>query len=402
MKLLGKKILIGVTGSIAAYKTAELVRLLVKEGADIQVIMTRSAHDFVTPLTLATLSKNPVLTDFSDPLSGSWNNHVALGLWADAYIIAPLSANSLGKLASGYCENLLSAVYLSARCPVFLAPAMDLDMFAHPLVQENLSRLAKSGNTILGPESGELASGLKGEGRMSEPDAICASIIKVLQSAPELNGKKILVTAGPTREQIDPVRFISNNSSGKMGTAIAVEMAARGALVTLITGPGVKLPLNPAIICVPVISAEDMYLACKQYFSDSDVTIMCAAVADYRPAEISTSKIKKTGAVTELPLTPTRDILSELGTLKSPDQLLVGFALETDNELENAKEKLQRKNLDLIILNSMKDIGAGFEKDTNKITIIEKNNVVTNFELKSKKEVASDIADKIISCIRTR
>ncbi len=400
MKLLGKKILIGVTGSIAAYKTAELVRLFVKEGAEIQVVMTRSAHDFVTPLTLATLSKNPVLTDFSDPDTGTWNNHVDLGLWADAYIIAPLSANSLGKLASGYCENLLSAVYLSSRCPVFLAPAMDLDMFAHPLVQENLDRLARAGNIIIGPESGELASGLKGEGRMSAPDEICNYICKILQSASELQGKNILVTAGPTREQIDPVRFISNNSSGKMGVAIAVEMAVRGAIVTLVAGPGVKLPLNRSVTCVPVVSAEDMYKACMQYFSDSDVTIMAAAVADYRPVETSDSKIKKTGLVSALSLEPTKDILAELGTLKASHQILVGFALETDNELENAKGKLHRKNLDMIILNSMKDTGAGFEKDTNKITIIEKNNVITPFELKSKKEVASDIADKIISCIR--
>ena len=402
MKLLGKKILIGVTGSIAAYKTAEIIRILIKEGAEIQVIMTRSAHDFVTPLTLATLSKNPVLTDFSDPFSGSWNNHVELGLWADAFLIAPLSANSLSKLAAGYCENLLSAVYLSARCPVYLAPAMDLDMYAHSLIQENLGKLATSGNLIIGPESGELASGLKGEGRMTEPNEICSYIIKVLRPEPVLAGKKVVVTAGPTREPIDPVRFISNNSSGKMGVAIAVEMAARGAQVTLIAGPGVKLPVNQSITCISVNSADDMYHACKQYFPSSFVTIMAAAVADYKPLNLATSKLKKSNTELNILLEPTRDILAELGQLKTSGQFLVGFALETDNELENAEGKLDRKNLDMIVLNSLKDTGAGFETDTNKITIIEKNKVATVFDLKSKKEVASDITDKIISCIRLR
>jgi len=402
MKLLGKKILIGVTGSIAAYKTAEIIRIFIKEGAEIQVIMTRASHDFVTPLTLATLSKRPVFTEFSDPESGSWNNHVDLGMWADVFLIAPLSANSLSKLASGYCENLLSAVYLSARCPVFLAPAMDLDMFAHTLIKENLRKLAQDGNIIIGPESGELASGLTGEGRMTQPEDICAYIIKVLNPEPELLGKNVLITAGPTREIIDPVRFISNNSSGKMGVSIANEMAARGASVTLIAGPGVKMPENQKINCVSVVSANDMHKACKQYFEDSHVTIMAAAVADYKPAVTSSSKIKKNSNALNLELEPTIDILADLGSSKTKDQFLVGFALETDNELENAKGKLKRKNLDLIILNSMKDAGAGFESDTNKITIIEKNNAVTTFDLKSKKEVASDIADKIISCIRLK
>lgn len=402
MKLPGKKILIGVTGSIAAYKTAELVRLFIKEGAEIQVIMTEAAHDFVTPLTLSTLSKRPVLTQFSDPLTGAWNNHVDLGLWADAFVIAPISANSLSKLASGYCENLLSAVYLSARCPVFLAPAMDLDMFAHPLITENLQKLALAGNYIIGPESGELASGLSGHGRMSEPQIICDHIIKVLLPAPELNNINVLVTAGPTREAIDPVRYISNNSSGKMGVAIAEELSLRGAIVTLVAGSGVKLPVKENIKCISVVTAKQMHDACMQYFPESAVTIMAAAVADYKPAVQSNSKIKKKDNDLNLELEPTKDILADLGALKKAGQLLIGFALETDNEVENAKGKLNRKNLDLVILNSLKDIGAGFEKDTNKITIIEKNNEVTVFDLKSKKEVASDIVEKIISCIRIR
>ncbi len=400
MKLLGKKILIGVTGSIAAYKSAELIRLFIKEGADIQVVMTESAHDFVTPLTLATLSKKPVLTQFNNPLTGEWNNHVDLGLWADAIVIAPISANSLSKLASGYCENLLSAVYLSARCPVFLAPAMDLDMFAHPLITDNLQKLEQAHNYIIGPESGELASGLSGKGRMTEPEDIYKYVLKVLLPPPELIGINVLVTAGPTREAIDPVRFLSNNSSGKMGVAIAEDLASRGAMVTLIAGPGVKLPVLKNLTTISVTTADQMHKACMQYFPDSKVTIMAAAVADYKATVESSSKIKKTGDDLSISLQPTKDILAGMGAVKKAGQLLVGFALETDNELENAKEKLKRKNLDLVILNSMKDIGAGFEQDTNKITIIEKNNEVTVFDLKSKKEVASDITEKIISCIR--
>ena len=402
MKLLGKKILVGVTGSIAAYKTADLVRLLVKEGAEVQVIMTRSAHDFVTPLTLATLSGKPVLTEFSDPHSGSWNNHVSLGMWADLYLLAPISANSIAKLASGYCEDLLSAVYLSARCPVILAPAMDLDMFAHPLVKQNLSKLTDAGNMIIGPESGELASGLIGEGRMTEPRDICTYIIRYLSPEPVLQNKHVLITAGPTKEAIDPVRFISNNSSGKMGVALAMEMALRGAKVTLIIGPGVKKPANQHITTISVNSAAEMYETCMQYFSSSEVTIMAAAVADFAPAKLNDSKLKKETGLNSIALNPTRDILAEMGAQKKDRQFLVGFALETNDELSNAISKLERKKLDLIILNSLKDKGAGFDTDTNKITIIEKNKEVTNFPLKTKKEVASDITDKIISCLIAR
>ncbi|HMT29262.1 MAG TPA: bifunctional phosphopantothenoylcysteine decarboxylase/phosphopantothenate--cysteine ligase CoaBC [Bacteroidia bacterium] len=399
MRLFKKRILLGVTGSIAAYKTAELIRLLIKEGAEIQVIMTKSAHDFVTPLTLGTLSKNPVLTDFSSPVSGTWNNHVELGLWADAMIIAPISANTLSKMAEGQCDNLLLAVYLSARCPVFVAPAMDLDMFAHPATSENISRLISFGNRIIGPASGELASGLSGEGRMVEPAEICSYIVKSLAPDPKLTGKKVLISAGPTREPIDPVRFISNHSSGKMGVALAEEMALRGAEVTLVCGPGVIKPKNAGIKIINTVTANDMFEACLEVFHMSDISVMAAAVADYTPVHIEQKKIKKSAQQFSIELKATKDILAQMGSEKKSHQLLVGFALETENELQNAIGKLERKNLDLIVLNSMQDKGAGFNSDTNKITIIEKNKNTTSYTLKSKKEVASDIADKIISCL---
>lgn len=398
MRLFKKRILLGVTGSIAAYKSAELVRLLIKEGAEVQVIMTESAHDFVTPLTLGTLSKNPVLTHFSEPASGTWNNHVALGLWADAFIMAPVSANTLAKLAAGRCDDLLSAIYLSARCPVFLAPAMDLDMFAHPATSENILRLTSFGNRIIGPASGELASGLHGSGRMVEPDEICSFIIKTLSPDPVLTGKKILVSAGPTREPIDPVRYISNHSSGKMGVALAEELALRGADITLIAGPGVTRPKNRSINVIYVTTAAQMFDSCIDEFKNSDIAIMAAAVADYTPVVAADQKIKKDSGQFNLELTATKDILAQMGKMKNGNQLLIGFALETENELKNAVGKLERKNLDLIILNSMNDKGAGFNSDTNKITIIDKNKVTSNFDLKQKSEVASDIADKIISC----
>lgn len=399
MRLFKKRILLGVTGSIAAYKSAEIVRLLVKEGAEVQVIMTKSAHEFITPLTLGTLSRLPVLTDFSDPNNGTWNNHVELGLWADLLIIAPITANTLSKLTVGQCDDLLTAVYLSARCPVFLAPAMDLDMFAHPSTTENISKLLAFGNQIIGPASGELASGLKGEGRMVEPQDICSHVIQVLSPHPTLQGKKVLVSTGPTRESIDPVRFISNHSSGKMGVAIAESLAMKGAHVTLVAGPGVVMPRNPTITMMKVTTAHEMYEACMHEYIDSSITIMAAAVADFTPVKTADSKIKKGPGNMMIELKATQDILSHMGEIKREDQFLVGFALETDNEIPNAIGKLERKNLDLIVLNSMQDSGAGFNGDTNKITIIEKNKNTTSYDLKSKKEVASDITDKIISCL---
>ncbi|MFI5220365.1 MAG: bifunctional phosphopantothenoylcysteine decarboxylase/phosphopantothenate--cysteine ligase CoaBC [Bacteroidia bacterium] len=396
MKLSGKKILLGVTGSIAAYKTAELTRLLVKEGAVVKVIMTSSAHDFITPLTLSTLSKNPVYSEFKSTDGSTWNNHVEMGLWADIFLIVPASANTIAKLAGGICDNLLSAVYLSAKCPVYIVPAMDLDMFGHASTQNNLDRLMGYGNKIIGPATGELASGLTGEGRMVEPAEILAYIIKECMTADSLKGKKILVTAGPTHEAIDPVRYIGNHSSGKMGFAIAEELAGRGGDVTLISGPGNLKPHHNNIKHVKIVSADDMYKACVKEFDKNDITVMSAAVADFTPVVKATSKIKKDKAAPVIELKPTADILGEMGKRKKKNQLLVGFALETNNELENAQKKLKNKNLDFIVLNSMSDKGAGFNSDTNKITIIESNNRVTEFGLKSKAEVAADLANKII------
>jgi len=397
MRLPGKKILLGVTGSIAAYKAAEITRILIKEGAEVQVVMTASAHDFITPLTLATLSKRPVLTVFSDPVSGTWNNHVELGMWADALLIAPISAHTLAKLASGYCEDLLSAVYLSARCPVFLAPAMDLDMFAHKATSDNISKLVSFGNLMIGPEEGELASGLSGEGRLTEPEDICEYLIKFLNASPAISGKKILVTAGPTREAIDPVRYISNHSSGKMGLALALEFATRGANVTLVAGPGVKIPAHKNITGISIVSAKEMYEKCLEIFPVCDITVMAAAVADFTPAGYENQKIKKKDHIEAIQLVPTKDILAEMGRQKKQNQFLAGFALETNNEIENAKTKLHSKNLDLIVLNSLGDPGAGFNTDTNKITIIGKNSEIKSYGLKSKKKVAADIADAIIT-----
>ncbi len=391
--LQNKKILLGVTGSIAAYKSAVLTRLLVKAGAEVKVVMTSSAKDFVTPLSLSTLSKNPVLTDLTE--NDSWANHVMLGRWADLMLIAPLSCNTLAKMATGFCDNLLMAVYLSATCPVVVAPAMDEDMWHHGTTKNNLETLKNFGNHIIPVENGELASGLVGEGRMAEPESIVNWIRSFFLNQNELSGKKILITAGPTYEKIDPVRFIGNHSSGKMGVAIAEEMKSRGGDVTLVLGPsGIKV--NGGIKVINVTSAAEMLNACEEHFATSDITIMSAAVADYTPSQVAMEKIKKTEADLTVPLTKTKDILKTLGGLKTKKQVLVGFALETNNETEYALQKLQSKNADMIVLNSLQDAGAGFGHDTNKITIFDKTGKTYPFEVKSKKEVAKDIVNTII------
>jgi len=396
--LSGRKILVGVTGSIAAYKTAVLVRLLVKEGAEVKVVMTSSAHEFITPVTLSTLSKNPVTSDFVKKSgTGEWNNHVELGLWADEFIIAPASANTLAKMAQGLCDNLLLATYLSARCPVMVAPAMDLDMFAHPATQSNLQILRNNNVEVLEPESGELASGLSGQGRMMEPENIVAALKKKTKNLP-LAGLQALVTAGPTYEAIDPVRFIGNHSSGKMGYAIAEQLSLQGAEVQLISGPTSLTPPGGRVQTHEVTSAEQMYEKAQTYFGSSNIVVLSAAVADYKPVEVAKQKIKKSDNSLKIDLSPTPDIAATLGKLKK-DQFMVGFALETDNGIENASRKLIDKNLDLIVLNSLTDPGAGFGHDTNKITILDKQNKQTNFELKSKKEVARDIINEITSRI---
>ncbi|MDF2436442.1 MAG: phosphopantothenoylcysteine decarboxylase/phosphopantothenate--cysteine ligase [Bacteroidota bacterium] len=393
--LKNKNILIGVSGSIAAYKSAFLVRLLVKAGANVKVIMTEAATGFITPLTLSTLSKNPVLIDFTKNKEGEWNNHVELGLWADALVIAPASANTIAKMANGICDNLLLATYLSARCKVYLAPAMDLDMYKHKATIDNLKRLQSFGNGIIAPGNGELASGLFGEGRMAEPEEIIEFLEKQFSSSLPLSGKKVLVTAGPTYEAIDPVRFIGNHSSGKMGFALAEELASQGADVTLVCGPNSLSLTNKNISKIDITSAEELYNASVKAFKNADVAILSAAVADYKPASTAKQKIKKTEATKNIELVPTKDTLAELGKLKKTKQLLVGFALETNNEVENAKAKIKKKNLDLIVLNSLNDKGAGFKSDSNKITIIDKNNKSIKFELKSKAEVAKDIVNVI-------
>jgi phosphopantothenoylcysteine decarboxylase/phosphopantothenate--cysteine ligase len=395
--LAGKKILLGVSGSIAAYKAVLLIRLLVKEGAEVKVIMTPSAHDFITPLTLATVSKNPVLTHFVKGCTGVWNNHVDLGLWADVMVIAPASANTLAKMASGICDNLLMAVYLSARCPVFFAPAMDLDMLQHSSTKSNIQKLISWGNHQINPGHGELASGLVGAGRMAEPEEIAALLNQHFNSSSTLAGKKALVTAGPTHEALDPVRFIGNNSSGKMGYAIAEELANKGADVLLVSGPTHLTLSHPKIKLVRVSSAEEMYQACLSDFSNTDITVLSAAVADYRPSQRADQKIKKSDSSLSIELVKTHDIAAELGKLKREEQFTVGFALETENEQNNAQKKIAAKNFDLIVLNSLNDAGAGFGHDTNKITIIDKNNQSTEFNLKSKKEVAADIVNAIIT-----
>ncbi|MBX7125141.1 MAG: bifunctional phosphopantothenoylcysteine decarboxylase/phosphopantothenate--cysteine ligase CoaBC [Cyclobacteriaceae bacterium] len=392
--LSGRKILLGVTGSIAAYKSALLVRLLVKEGAQVQVMMTCAAHDFITPLTLATLSRNPVLTEFTTGSGGTWANHVEWGLWADVMIIAPASANTIARMASGQCDNLMLATWLSARCPVWVAPAMDLDMYRHAATQSNLKALASFGVKVMEPRHGELASGLTGQGRMAEPEEIVAALNIAMTGA--LQGKRALVTAGPTYEAIDPVRFIGNHSSGKMGFAIAASLAKQGAAVDLVTGPTHEVAQHPSVKVHPVTSASEMAQASEPLFAASDITVLAAAVADYRPTHPADQKIKKADQELTIELTRTIDIASSLGARKRPGQLLVGFALETEHEVENAKSKLKRKNLDLIVLNSLRNKGAGFGYDTNQVTIIGKDGQINEIGLQSKSAVADEIVQQIV------
>ena len=396
-----KKILLGITAGIAAYKTASLVRLFIKLGAEVKVIMTPASKNFITPLTLSTLSKNPVHSTFysKEDENELWNNHVDLGLWADYMLIAPATANTLSKMANGTCDNLLLATYLSSKCPVYFAPAMDLDMYKHPSSLESLKKLQSFDNILIPATSGELASGLIGEGRMAEPEDIVSFIEKDISSKLPLKGKKVLVTAGPTYEAIDPVRFIGNHSSGKMGFAIASAAANLGAEVFLISGPSNQQIKHSLVHRVDVVSAEEMYDASHIYFKDVDIAILSAAVADYKPKNSASEKIKKTDTALELSLSPTKDILASLGAIKK-QQYLVGFALETNNEIENAKGKLKRKNLDAIILNSLQDKGAGFANDTNKITIIDKELNEKAFKLKSKVAVAKDIMNEIVNRIK--
>ncbi|MGM1429430.1 bifunctional phosphopantothenoylcysteine decarboxylase/phosphopantothenate--cysteine ligase CoaBC [Sphingobacterium lactis] len=395
MPLRDKHIVIAVSGSIAAYKIATLVRLLKKAGASIQVLMTEEATQFITPLTLSTLSGNPVLVDYYDPKTGEWNNHVHIAQAADLILIAPATANTLAKCAQGLCDNLVQAVYLSAKSPVYIAPAMDLDMWIHPAVKNNIALLESYGNLIIQPGNGELASGLVGEGRLAEPEEILDFISMNLEQDLPLKGKKALVSAGPTYEAIDPVRFIGNHSSGKMGYAIAGQLAKLGAEVTLVSGP-TALTTPKGVRKIDVKSAQQMLDACAEHFPAADITVMSAAVADYTPTEVADQKIKKKAEDFSIALQKTTDILATLGAQKRPDQVLVGFALETNNELENAKDKLKRKNLDFIVLNSMQDKGAGFAHDTNKVTVIQKDGQVMAFDLKSKEEVAIDICHLIL------
>ncbi|GGB24945.1 MULTISPECIES: bifunctional phosphopantothenoylcysteine decarboxylase/phosphopantothenate--cysteine ligase CoaBC [Mucilaginibacter] len=394
-----KNIVLGVCGSIAAYKSALLVRLLVKAGANVKVVMTADAANFITPLTLSTLSKNPALVDYFKADTGEWNNHVELGLWADMMVIAPATANTLAKMANGLCDNLLSAVYLSAKCPVYFAPAMDLDMWLHPATRQNVSRLQSFDNIMIPPGNGELASGLHGEGRMAEPEEIVAFLEAESKKKLRLAGHKILVTAGPTYEAIDPVRFIGNHSSGKMGFAIADELALMGAEVTLVTGPTAQISKQQNIKRVNVISAAQMLEACLTAYGDAKACIMSAAVADYTPADVATQKIKKRDDDLRIELKKTTDILKTLGEAKREGQILVGFALETNDEEMNAITKLQKKNLDFIVLNSLNDAGAGFAGDTNKITIIDRELKKTTFDLKSKEAVARDICNRVAQLI---
>lgn len=398
--LQNKKIVLGVCGSIAAYKSASLVRLLIKAGAEVQVVMTPDATGFITPLTLSTLSKRPVLVEYSNTETGEWNNHVELGLWADFMLIAPVSANTLAKMATGQSDNLLTAVYLSAKCPVYFAPAMDLDMWKHPATQQNIQQLQGYGNIMIPPGSGELASGLYGEGRMAEPEEIVSFLTTDIKKKLPLVNQKILVTAGPTYEAIDPVRFIGNHSSGKMGFALADQFASMGADVILVTGPTSQISRQRAVKRVDVTSAADMLEACLQYYKDVRACIMSAAVADFTPVNVSTQKIKKQDNDLNIELKKTTDILKTLGEQKRKGQILVGFALETNDEEKNAIEKLQRKNLDFIVLNSLNDEGAGFKTDTNKITIIDNNLQKTTFGLKDKNEVAKDICSKVADLIK--
>ncbi len=396
--LSGKKIVLGISGGIAAYKTANLVRIFIKAGAHVQVIMTPASKDFVTPLTLSTLSKNPVHSTFynQEDDNAQWNNHVELGLWADLILIAPATANTMSKMATGNCDNLLIATYLSAKCPVYFAPAMDLDMYKHPSTIASFEALEKFGNIIIPAENGELASGLSGEGRMAEPENIIAFLEDDLEKKLPLRRKKILITAGPTYEAIDPVRFIGNHSTGKMGFDIAECAANNGAQVVLVSGPSHLNVKNKTIKLLRVTTAQEMYDACHQYFDNTDVAICAAAVADYKPKKVSNQKIKKTETTLSIELEKTKDILASLGEIKK-NQFLIGFALETENEIENAKLKIQKKNLNLIVLNSLQDKGAGFGKPTNKVTFIDSDFNIQPMDLKSKEAVSQDIINKIIA-----
>lgn len=397
--LKGKKILLGITGSIAAYKAVFIIRQLVKQEAEVKIILTKSGCEFITPLTLATLSKNPVLSDFVKDESGLWNNHVELGIWADLMVIAPATANTIAKMANGLCDNLLLATYLSAKCPVMVAPAMDLDMYSHPSTQENITRIKMFKNQVIAPEYGELASGLIGTGRMAEPEVIVQNIEAFFSEKKRLSDKRVLINAGPTHEAIDPVRFIGNHSSGKMGYALAKNIADMGAKVELVSGPSHLSIDHPNIRLTNVTSAQEMYEACSDIFPTVDIAILAAAVADYTPANIEEHKIKKRNGSMVIELLKTVDIAAELGKLKSESQFLVGFALETEMEKENASAKLKSKNFDMIVLNSLQDEGAGFGYDTNKISVLHKDLTIKDFELKSKDEVANDIIEEMVAKI---
>ena len=393
--LQGKKILVGITGGIAAYKIPFLIRLLIKEGASVKVVMTAEACNFVTPLTLSALSQNPVAIEPFSPADGTWHSHIELGSWADAFVIAPLTANTMAKMASGITDSLLLATYLAARCPVFYAPSMDVDMYHHRTTQQNIETLKAHGNILIAPHAGELASGLTGMGRLEEPQRIVEIIEAFFVKQQSLAGKNVLISSGPTVEPIDPVRYISNHSSGQMGNALALEAARRGAKVILVSGPVAEYPQHPSIQVVRVKTAAEMYNACTEHFTSAHIAIMAAAVADYTPGHPEKEKIKKAEDGFQLSLVKTRDILAELGSRKTKEQFLVGFALETNNEIENAMQKLHTKNLDFIVLNSLKDEGAGFGVATNKISIIGKDKAITEFGLKSKAEVAADILDSV-------
>ncbi len=398
MSLQGKKIILGITGSIAAYKACYIIRGLIKKGAEVQVVITPAGKEFITPITLSALTSKPVISEFFAQRDGTWNSHVDLGLWADAMLIAPATAATIGKMANGIADNMLITTYLSAKAPVFVAPAMDLDMFAHPSTQNNLDILRSFGNHIIEPASGELASHLIGKGRMEEPDNIIAVLERFFQGDADLVNRKILITAGPTYEKIDPVRFIGNYSSGKMGFALAEECARRGADVTLIAGPVQQEAHHPNINRIDVESASEMYDEAIRYYPESDAGILCAAVADFTPDEVADRKMKRDGDDLILRLKPTHDIAAALGSMKRDGQVLVGFALETDNEENNAIRKLEKKNLDFIVLNSLKDSGAGFRHDTNKIMIIDRQGF-EEYELKSKKDVASDIVNRLAELV---
>ncbi len=395
--LKGKKILLGVTGGIAAYKSAMIIRLLVKEGAEVRVVMTPSSRDFVTPLTMATLSRNPVLIDPFDPESGEWNSHIDLGIWADLFIIAPATANTLAKMAAGIADNLLLTTYLSVRCPVIVAPAMDLDMYAHPATEKNIGTLISMGVIVIDAEPGELASGLEGKGRMAEPEKIISTVKSYFskKKSNPLRGKRVLVNAGPTYERIDPVRFIGNFSTGKMGISIAREASARGADVVLVLGPTSLEPGDQSVETIRVESAEMMKEACEKHFTDCDIAILSAAVADFRPVSVESDKIKREKGELIIKLESTADIAGSLGKAKKENQFIAGFALETGEGTESAAKKMKKKNMDMIILNSLEDGGAGFGFDTNRVTIIDKSNNIDKFELKSKALVAKDILDRI-------